>query len=62
MLRAPVEGEMSRRIRESIDSEVFVRLRERSGNVLFEASGRRAGLEVIEKTFDYFPGTDLPPR
>lgn len=62
VLRAPVEGKMSRRIKESIDSEVFVRLRGLSGNVLFEDSGKRAGLEIIEKIFGYFPGVDLPPR
>ena len=59
VLRAPVEGKMSRRIKESIDSEVFVRLRDRSGNVLFEDRGKRAGLEVIEKIFEYLPGNSV---
>jgi hypothetical protein len=53
-LKAPSSGEMSRRIKESIDSEVRARLTSsRDGKVIFEGFGRRAGLEVIEKIFDY---------
>jgi tocopherol cyclase len=53
-LRAPVSGEMSRRIKESMDSEVFIRLYDRQGNLKYEGRGERAGLEIIEKIFSYF--------
>jgi tocopherol cyclase len=52
-LKAPVSGTMSRRIKESIDSEVTVKLSNSSGTVLFEDAGKRAGLEIIEKIFGY---------
>ena len=52
-LRAPVTGNMSRRIKESIDSEVQVTLQSRNGDILFDEVGQRAGLEIIEKIFEY---------
>ncbi|HSL86967.1 MAG TPA: tocopherol cyclase family protein, partial [Bacteroidales bacterium] len=52
-LRAPVTGKMSRHIKESIDSEVFIRLYDRENGLLLEDTGKRAGLEIIEKIFDY---------
>ncbi len=52
-LRAPVSGNMSRRIRESIDSEVTLDLYDKHNNLIFNDISRRAGLEVIEKIFDY---------
>jgi tocopherol cyclase len=52
-LRAPVSGEMSRRIKESIDSEIKLTLSDNQGNLIYSDTGRRAGLEVIEKIFDY---------
>jgi tocopherol cyclase len=52
-LKAPVFGEMSRRIKESIDSEVHLQLLDKSGNTEYEDTGKRVGLEVIEKIFDY---------
>ncbi len=53
-LRAPVSGDMSRRIKESIDSEVFLTLLDKSNNLIYTDSSRRAGLEYIEKIFEYF--------
>ncbi len=52
-LRAPVSGEMSRRIKESADSEVHVQLFDRTGDLSYEGTGHSVGLEVIEKIFDY---------
>ena len=53
ILKAPVNGEMSRHIKESIDSEVEVKLLDKKHNILFEDHGRRAGLETIEAIFHY---------
>jgi tocopherol cyclase len=53
-LRAPVAGEMSRRIKESIDSEVFLQLSDNSDNLVFSGTGKNAGLEIEEKIFSYF--------
>jgi hypothetical protein len=53
-LKAPALGSMSRRIKESIDSEVHVRLFDRDRTLLFEDTGRRTGLEIVEKIFEYF--------
>jgi hypothetical protein len=52
-LVAPVSGEMSRRIKESIDSEVLLQLFDKSNNMEYEGTGKRVGLEVDEKIFDY---------
>ncbi|MBE3085844.1 MAG: hypothetical protein IMZ64_06470 [Bacteroidetes bacterium] len=52
-LRAPASGDMSRRIKESIDSEVTLSLYDKYNNLIYNDSARRAGLEVIDKIFDY---------
>ena len=52
-LRAPVSGEMSRRIKESIDSEVHLQLSDKYENLEYEGTGKNVGLEIIEKIFDY---------
>jgi tocopherol cyclase len=52
-LRAPVSGDMSRRIKESIDSEITLNLYDKKGNLMYNDTGKRAGLEVIEKIFEY---------
>jgi tocopherol cyclase len=52
-LRAPVSGEMSRRIKESIDSEVHLQLLDKYDNPEYEGTGKSVGLEIIEKIFDY---------
>ncbi|MCX6321847.1 MAG: tocopherol cyclase family protein [Bacteroidia bacterium] len=52
-LRAPASGDMSRRIKESIDSEVNLSLFDKHNNIIYYDTGKRAGLEVIDKIFDY---------
>ena len=52
-LRAPASGDMSRRIKESIDSTVDLTLHDKDGKLIYEDSGKRAGLEVIEEIFNY---------
>jgi len=52
-LRAPSAGDMTRRIKESIDSTVEVTLYDKDGKLIYEDSGKRAGLEVIEEIFKY---------
>jgi tocopherol cyclase len=46
-LLAPVDGAMERRIAESIDARIGVRLEDTSGRILFEGSGGSAGLEIV---------------
>lgn len=52
-LMAPVSGDMSRRIKESIDSEVTLSLYNRKDELVYTDSSKRAGLEVIDKIFEY---------
>jgi tocopherol cyclase len=52
-LMAPVSGNMTRRIKESIDSEVSLRLIDKNNNLIYSDSTKRAGLEIIETIFDY---------
>lgn len=52
-LMAPVSGEMSRRIKESIDSEVHLQLFDKYDNQEYDGTGNSVGLEIIEKIFDY---------
>ncbi|MBK9390877.1 MAG: hypothetical protein IPN68_12015 [Bacteroidetes bacterium] len=52
-LMAPVSGKMTRRIKESIDSTVILTLFNKSGNIIYSDSAQRAGLEIIDKIFDY---------
>lgn len=52
-LIAPQRGNMSRRIKESIDSEVEVVLCDKKGKVIFKDESKRAGLEIIDRIFDY---------
>lgn len=51
-LLAPKSGSMSRRIKESVDSELEVILSDLHGNVLFHNKAQRSGLEVIEGIFE----------
>ncbi len=46
-LLAPVDGAMERRIAESIDARIHVRLEDLRGRVLFEGTGGNAGLEIV---------------
>jgi hypothetical protein len=52
ILLAPKSGEMSRRIKESVDSELKVELLDLHGKVLYHDHASRAGLEVIEGIFE----------
>jgi hypothetical protein len=49
---APKSGVMNRRIKESIDSELEVRLSDNKGREIFNDTASRAGLEVIEGIFE----------
>ncbi|NWF68866.1 MAG: hypothetical protein HXY40_07260 [Chloroflexi bacterium] len=46
LLHAPIRTEMHRRVNETLQATVSVRLTTRAGQVLFNAIGRHAGLEV----------------
>ena len=52
-LIAPASGDMSRRIKESIYSTVHLTLQDKDGTLIYEDSGKRAGLEIIEEIFNY---------
>lgn len=53
-LKAPVTGEMSRMIKESIDSEIEISLENDKGYLIQSLKGERAGMEIIEKILTYF--------
>jgi len=53
-LKAPARGEMSRIIKESIDSDVEITLSDQAGKILYKDQGTRAGMEIIEKVLEYF--------
>lgn len=52
-LMAPVSGNMTRRIKESIDSEVSLSLSDKNNKLIYSDSSKRAGLEIIDTIFDY---------
>ena len=52
ILKAPQSGNMERHIKESIDSELRVKLSTSNGKIIFQGTGHRAGLEVIEGIFE----------
>lgn len=52
-LKAPKLGSMSRRIKESVDSEVSVSLMDKQNNILFSDEGHHAGLEEMDAIFRY---------
>ncbi|MCF8235911.1 MAG: tocopherol cyclase family protein [Bacteroidales bacterium] len=53
-LKAPSRGEMSRIIKESIDSNVEIILSDQEGKILYQDHGTRAGMEIIEKVLKYY--------
>ena len=53
-LKAPKTGEMNRIIKESVDSEIEIQLFDKSTKLQFTSTGKRAGLEIIDKIFSYF--------
>ena len=46
LLYGPTPQDMGKRVDETLDAELTVRLSDRSGKVLFEGKGRHAGLEI----------------
>jgi len=46
-LQAPVNGEMDRRILESIDAEIEIELKDKHGNRMFADTGTHGGLEIV---------------
>jgi hypothetical protein len=52
-IAAPVQGNMTKMIKESINSEVDLTYSDQSGEV-FTDHGKRAGYEEMEKIFTYF--------
>jgi len=46
LIYGPTHHSMGRRVDETLDASVHVRLSERSGRLLFEGQGRHAGLEI----------------
>ena len=47
-IKAPINGQMSRDIVESINAVVKVRFSDRAGNVFYEGIGTNTGLEIVE--------------
>lgn len=52
-LKAPVLGVMSRRIKETIDASVNLVLYNSDNEIIYTDSSKRAGMELIEKIFEY---------
>jgi hypothetical protein len=52
-LAAPSMGEMTRKIKESINSEVTTKLSYINGRTIFEDTGYSAGLEITDRIFNY---------
>lgn len=46
LLHAPIRTEMHKRVQETLDATISVTMRDRDGAVLFDETGRAAGLEV----------------
>ncbi|MFP4362345.1 MAG: tocopherol cyclase family protein [Spirochaetia bacterium] len=57
-LKAPISGIMQRGIKESVDSEVRITVLENNGNLLFQDTGEKAGLEIVNGIFDCFTDTN----
>jgi hypothetical protein len=59
-LVAPEHGKMNRMIKESVDSECVVELFDlKSKKVIFEGTGRRAGLEITSNIFELLKNSIL---
>jgi hypothetical protein len=48
VIKAPVNGQMSRSITESVDAVIKLRFSDRSGRILYEGIGTNGGLEIVE--------------
>ena len=47
LLKAPIQGQMDRRIPESLDARILLTVRDKVGKVLFHGSSSIAGLEIV---------------
>jgi len=52
-LKAPVKGEMERKIAESLDAGMLITLKAKSGKVLYHGQGAHAGLEIVGDVEQY---------
>ena len=52
-LKAPASGNMSRKIKESVDSVIDLSFFNKHNNLIYNDSSKRAGIEVIDTIFDY---------
>jgi hypothetical protein len=53
VLKAPVKGEMERKIAESLDANISIKLHNRKGDILYEGEGKHAGLEIVGDVSQY---------
>lgn len=53
LLKAPVQGEMNRKIAESLDARMKVELMDSSGKIIFSGTGSHAGLEIVGNVQQY---------
>ncbi|HEX2899827.1 MAG TPA: tocopherol cyclase family protein, partial [Bacteroidia bacterium] len=47
ILKAPQAGQMERRISESVNAEIQLRVTDRAGKLIFKGIGKAAGLEIV---------------
>lgn len=57
MLKAPINGNMNRRISEGIDADLKVKLLDENKNILFEDSSKTTGLELVGDIKELFKKT-----
>jgi tocopherol cyclase len=60
MLKAPTSGIMDRRIKESLDASLSVKLTDNDGALLADLTGTHAGLEVVDPVFTYLREAGIP--
>jgi hypothetical protein len=52
-LKAPVKGQMDRKIAESLDAKIRIALSDKNGKKIFEGTGNHAGLEIVGDVTKY---------
>lgn len=60
VLQAPTSGVMDRRIKESLDASLSVKLIDKNGAILADLTGTHAGLEVVDPVFTYLKEAGIP--
>jgi hypothetical protein len=60
VLHAPTSGVMDRRIKESLDASLSVKLTGKNGAILADLTGTHAGLEVVDPVFKYLREAGIP--